>query len=185
MVVAVQPAKEAMEKKKPLMKNRRVIVNGFGVVSPIGHDPHTVVSSKDELLEDEHVQMVAIFYTCRYFTLNRKRKENIFDLFMLLSIQSAFDFLLEQDRDEFMIGEGSGVLLLEELEQAKLRFVVVYKSIPNDLFYVLYKIESGVVLYMEKALADSGVKREDVNYKNAHAASTPAGDLNEYQTILF
>ncbi|PHT50198.1 3-oxoacyl-[acyl-carrier-protein] synthase II, chloroplastic [Capsicum baccatum] len=41
MVVAVQPAKEAMGKKKPLMKNRRVIVNGFGVVSPIGHDPHT------------------------------------------------------------------------------------------------------------------------------------------------
>lgn len=49
---------------------------------------------------------------------------------------------------------------------------------------MLYKIGSGVVLCIEKALVQSGVKREDVNYINAHAASTPAGDLNEYQAIL-
>lgn len=49
---------------------------------------------------------------------------------------------------------------------------------------MLYKIGSGVVLCIEKVLAQSGVMREDVNYINAHAASTPAGDLNEYQAIL-
>ncbi|PHT55087.1 hypothetical protein CQW23_03573 [Capsicum baccatum] len=57
-------------------------------------------------------------------------------------------------------------------------------SIPTDFFYILYKIGSGVVLCMEKVLVQSRVKSEDVNYINAHVASTPAGDLNKYQAIL-
>uniref|UniRef100_A0A7N2MV93 beta-ketoacyl-[acyl-carrier-protein] synthase I n=1 Tax=Quercus lobata TaxID=97700 RepID=A0A7N2MV93_QUELO len=43
---------------------------------------------------------------------------------------------------------------------------------------------AGVLLCVEKALAQSGVSREDVNYINAHATSTPAGDLKEYQALL-
>lgn len=42
----------------------------------------------------------------------------------------------------------------------------------------------GVILCIEKALAQSGVSREDVNYINAHATSTPAGDLKEYQSLI-
>lgn len=42
----------------------------------------------------------------------------------------------------------------------------------------------GVILCIEKALAQSGVSKEDVNYINAHATSTPAGDLKEYQALL-
>lgn len=41
----------------------------------------------------------------------------------------------------------------------------------------------GIVLCMEKALAQSGIAREDVNYINAHATSSPAGDLKEHQAI--
>ncbi|MQL41468.1 beta-ketoacyl-[acyl-carrier-protein] synthase II, partial [Escherichia coli] len=43
---------------------------------------------------------------------------------------------------------------------------------------------AGVILCIEKALAQSGVSKEDVNYINAHATSTPAGDLKEYQALL-
>lgn len=43
---------------------------------------------------------------------------------------------------------------------------------------------TGVILCIEKALANSGVSREDVNYINAHATSTPAGDLKEYQALI-
>ncbi|XP_015069010.1 3-oxoacyl-[acyl-carrier-protein] synthase II, chloroplastic-like [Solanum pennellii] len=90
-----------------------------------------------------------------------------------------------------MIGEGSGVLLLEELEHAKMRKAKIYAeflggSFTSDAYHMIepHPEGSGVVLCIEKALAQSGVKREDVNYINAHAASTPAGDLNEYQAIL-
>uniref|UniRef100_A0A0V0HVH4 beta-ketoacyl-[acyl-carrier-protein] synthase I n=1 Tax=Solanum chacoense TaxID=4108 RepID=A0A0V0HVH4_SOLCH len=98
---------------------------------------------------------------------------------------------MEQDRDGFVIGEGSGVLLLEELEHAKKRKAKIYAeflggSFTSDAYHMIepHPEGSGVVLCIEKALAQSGVKREDVNYINAHAASTPAGDLNEYQAIL-
>ena len=43
---------------------------------------------------------------------------------------------------------------------------------------------AGVVLCIEKALTQSGVSKEDVNYINAHATSTPAGDLKEYQVLI-
>ena len=46
------------------------------------------------------------------------------------------------------------------------------------------KIGVGVISCIEKALAQSGVSREDVNYINAHATSTPAGDIKEYQALL-
>ncbi|KAL3375664.1 hypothetical protein AABB24_006897 [Solanum stoloniferum] len=97
----------------------------------------------------------------------------------------------DMDRDGFVIGEGSGVLLLEELEHAKKRKAKIYAeflggSFTSDAYHMIepHPEGSGVVLCIEKALAQSGVKREDVNYINAHAASTPAGDLNEYQAIL-
>lgn len=45
-------------------------------------------------------------------------------------------------------------------------------------------IGAGVILCIEKALANSGVSREDVNYINAHATSTPGGDLKEYQALM-
>ncbi|XP_042479457.1 3-oxoacyl-[acyl-carrier-protein] synthase II, chloroplastic-like [Macadamia integrifolia] len=46
------------------------------------------------------------------------------------------------------------------------------------------KTGTGIVLCMEKALAQAGLAREDVNYINAHATSTPAGDLKEYQALI-
>ncbi|KAJ4950152.1 hypothetical protein NE237_026984 [Protea cynaroides] len=94
------------------------------------------------------------------------------------------------NRDGFVMGEGAGVLLLEELEHAKERGANIYAeflggSFTCDAYHMTepHPEGSGIVLCIEKALAQSGVAREDVNYINAHATSTPAGDLKEYQAL--
>ncbi|XWS72306.1 hypothetical protein CRYUN_Cryun02cG0028600 [Craigia yunnanensis] len=94
-------------------------------------------------------------------------------------------------RDGFVMGEGAGVLLLEELEHAKRRGATIYAeflggSFTCDAYHMTEPRPDGVgiILCIEKALAQSGVSREDVNYINAHATSTPAGDIKEYQALL-
>ncbi|KAF2304165.1 hypothetical protein GH714_028186 [Hevea brasiliensis] len=81
----------------------------------------------------------------------------------------------DMNRDGFVMGEGAGVLLLEELEHAK-SITVPNLSFPHP--------GVGVTLCIEKALVQSGVSKEDVNYVNAHATSTPAGDLKEYEALM-
>lgn len=49
---------------------------------------------------------------------------------------------------------------------------------------MIWESGTGIILCIEKALAESGVAREDVNYVNAHATSTPSGDLKEYQALI-
>ncbi|RZB55247.1 3-oxoacyl-[acyl-carrier-protein] synthase II, chloroplastic-like [Glycine soja] len=95
------------------------------------------------------------------------------------------------NRDGFVMGEGAGVLLLEELEHAKERGATIYAeflggSFTCDAYHVTEPRPdgAGVILCIEKALAQSGVSKEDVNYINAHATSTPAGDLKEYQALM-
>ncbi|XP_043720472.1 3-oxoacyl-[acyl-carrier-protein] synthase II, chloroplastic-like [Telopea speciosissima] len=95
------------------------------------------------------------------------------------------------NRDGFVMGEGAGVLLLEELEHAKERGANIYAeflggSFTCDAYHMTepHPEGTGIVLCMEKALAQSGLAREDVNYINAHATSTPAGDLKEYQALI-
>ncbi|KAI9123360.1 hypothetical protein K1719_006249 [Acacia pycnantha] len=97
----------------------------------------------------------------------------------------------DTNRDGFVMGEGAGVLLIEELEHAKKRGANIYAeflggSFTCDAYHVTEPRPDGVgvILCIEKALAQSGVSKEDVNYINAHATSTPAGDLKEYQALL-
>ncbi|GLT94409.1 hypothetical protein SLE2022_121500 [Rubroshorea leprosula] len=89
------------------------------------------------------------------------------------------------------MGEGAGVLLLEELEHAKKRGATIYAeflggSFTCDAYHMTEPRPDGVgvILCIEKALAQSGVSREDVNYINAHATSTPAGDIKEFQALI-
>ncbi|KAM7517567.1 hypothetical protein LguiB_016529 [Lonicera macranthoides] len=144
----------------------------------------------------------------------------MFDIFLAFIFKKnglrlvKYEFL---SRDGFVMGEGAGVLLLEELEHAKKRGATIYAeflggSFTCDAYHMtephpevrgwvalmasqssLPKVDSditewyqgaGVILCIEKALAQSGVSREDVNYINAHATSTPAGDLKEYNALL-
>ncbi|KAL5698328.1 beta-ketoacyl-[acyl-carrier-protein] synthase II [Ranunculus cassubicifolius] len=94
-------------------------------------------------------------------------------------------------RDGFVMGEGAGVLVLEELEHAKKRGANIQAeflggSFTSDAYHMTepHPEGTGVVLCIEKALAQSGISREEVNYVNAHATSTPAGDLKEYNALL-
>ncbi|XP_077230280.1 3-oxoacyl-[acyl-carrier-protein] synthase II, chloroplastic-like isoform X2 [Tasmannia lanceolata] len=97
----------------------------------------------------------------------------------------------EADRDGFVMGEGAGVLLLEELEHAKKRGADIYAeflggSFTCDAYHMTepHPDGTGILLCIDKALSQSGVVREDVNYVNAHATSTQAGDLKEYQALI-
>ncbi|KAJ4827708.1 3-oxoacyl-[acyl-carrier-protein] synthase II, chloroplastic [Turnera subulata] len=97
----------------------------------------------------------------------------------------------DMNRDGFVMGEGAGVLLLEELEHAKERGATVYAeflggSFTCDAYHMTEPRPDGfgVILCIENALAQAGVSKEDVNYINAHATSTPAGDLKEYQALM-
>ncbi|PIN01512.1 3-oxoacyl-(acyl-carrier-protein) synthase (I and II) [Handroanthus impetiginosus] len=97
----------------------------------------------------------------------------------------------DSNRDGFVMGEGAGVLLLEELEHAKSRGAIIYAeflggSFTCDAYHMTepHPEGTGVILCVEKALAQSGVSKEDVNYINAHATSTPAGDLKEHQALI-
>ncbi|CAA2972456.1 3-oxoacyl-[acyl-carrier- ] synthase II, chloroplastic [Olea europaea subsp. europaea] len=97
----------------------------------------------------------------------------------------------DMNRDGFVMGEGAGVLLLEELEHAKRRGATIYAEVLGGSFtcdaYHMTEPRpdgTGIVLCIERALAQAGVAREDVNYINAHASSTPLDDLKEFEAII-
>ncbi|KAL6220888.1 hypothetical protein ACLB2K_008641 [Fragaria x ananassa] len=97
----------------------------------------------------------------------------------------------DTNRDGFVMGEGAGVLVLEELEHAKKRGATIYAeflggSFTCDAYHMTepHPDGAGVIQCIEKALVQSGVSKEDVNYINAHATSTPAGDLKEYNALI-
>ncbi|XP_068662002.1 3-oxoacyl-[acyl-carrier-protein] synthase II, chloroplastic-like isoform X1 [Aristolochia californica] len=97
----------------------------------------------------------------------------------------------DTERDGFVMGEGAGVLLLEELEHAKRRGATIYAeflggSFTCDAYHMTepHPEGTGVILCIENALSQAGVHKEDVNYVNAHATSTQAGDLKEYEALI-
>ncbi|KMZ75101.1 Ketoacyl-ACP Synthase II (Chloroplastic) [Zostera marina] len=97
----------------------------------------------------------------------------------------------DSDRDGFVMGEGAGVLLLEELEHAKRRGAEIYAeflggSFSCDAYHMTepHPDGKGIVLCIERALSESGISRKDVNYINAHATSTLSGDVKEFEAIL-
>nr|POE49816.1 3-oxoacyl-[acyl-carrier-protein] synthase ii, chloroplastic [Quercus suber] len=96
-----------------------------------------------------------------------------------------------ENRDGFVIGDGAGALLLEDLEHAKRRGAKIYAeflggSYTCDAYHFTdpHPDGSGLALCIEKALAQSGVAKEDVNYVNAYGSSTPRGDLKEYRALI-
>jgi len=96
----------------------------------------------------------------------------------------------DKNRDGFVMGEGCGVLVLESEESAKARGATILAEYCGgysncDANHMTNPIEdgSGVAICIERALADAGVKKEDVNHVNAHATATSVGDLCELRAI--
>ncbi|RAW83940.1 beta-ketoacyl-ACP synthase II [Photorhabdus laumondii] len=96
----------------------------------------------------------------------------------------------DKDRDGFVLGDGAGILVLEEYEHAKRRGAKIYAEIvgfgmSSDAYHMTSPPENGAgaALAMENALRDAGITTKQVGYINAHGTSTSAGDLAESHAV--
>jgi 3-oxoacyl-[acyl-carrier-protein] synthase II len=94
----------------------------------------------------------------------------------------------DRDRDGFVLGEGAGVVVLEEYEHAKARGARIYAELAGfgmgaDAFHMTAPNVDGPKRAMKAALRSAGIEPSQVQYLNAHGTSTPLGDLNESNAI--
>jgi 3-oxoacyl-[acyl-carrier-protein] synthase II len=94
----------------------------------------------------------------------------------------------DKDRDGFVLGEGAGVMVLEEYEHAKARGAKIYAELVGygmsaDAYHITAPNMDGPRRSMVNALKNAGIQPSDVQYLNAHGTSTPLGDKNESDAV--
>ncbi len=96
----------------------------------------------------------------------------------------------DKDRDGFVLGDGAGIVVLEEYEHAKARGAKIYAEVAgfgynSDAYHMTMPVAdgSGAGRCMELAMNDAGIGPQDIDYVNAHGTSTPAGDVAETNAI--
>lgn len=96
----------------------------------------------------------------------------------------------DKNRNGFVMGEGAGIVILEEYEHAKKRGAIIYGEFAgfgasSDAYHITASHPEGLgaAICMENAIKDSEIRKEDIGYINAHGTSTPIGDISETKAI--